>query len=207
MTDFEGKALVEARAATYSLLAGLYLREVSREFLERLSADDSLADGPLGDYAASVRGSDLEQARVDAAADYAAMFLGMSDNPVAPYESVYTSELHLLMQEARDEVVSVYRAHGFARAKDFSLPEDHAGVELEFMARLCRMEAEALDACDALACAQARSAQQEFARDHLLNWMPRMCADVEHRARTGLYQGLARMTIQFLDLEREELEA
>ena len=41
----------------------------------------------------------------------------------------------------------------------------------------------------------------------MLNWMPRMCVDVAARAKTGLYRGLADMTHQFLELEREELLA
>ena len=207
MEAFEGKEALSARAATYEFLSGLYLIEVTAEFIEQLRTDDSFKEGPLGEYAASLEGVEAEQARQDAAADFAALFLGMSALPVAPYESVYTSELQLLMQEARDEVVAFYREHGFACADDFSLPEDHAGVELQFMARLCRAEAEAIDACDATACARAHAAQQVFVRDHLLNWMPRMCEDVASRAKTGLYRGLADMTRQFLELEREELLA
>lgn len=207
METFEGKEALSARAATYEFLSGLYLTEVTAEFIEQLRADDSFKEGPLEEYAASLEGVEAEQARQDAAADFAALFLGMSALPVAPYESVYTSELQLLMQEARDEVVAFYREHGFACTDDFSLPEDHAGVELQFMARLCRAEAEAIDACDATACARARAAQQAFLRGHLLNWMPRMCEDVAARAKTGLYRGLADMTHQFLELEREELLA
>ena len=102
METFEGKEALSARAATYEFLSGLYLTEVTAEFIEQLRADDSFKEGPLGEYATSLEGVEAEQARQDAAADFAALFLGMSALPVAPYESVYTSELQLLMQEARD---------------------------------------------------------------------------------------------------------
>lgn len=201
----ERKDVLAERAATYELLAGLFLQEATAGFLERLRDDAAFADGPLGDYAASLNGVDAEQARIEAAADYAALFLGMSAQPVPPYESVYTSELQLLMQEARDKAVEAYRANGFTAAVDFSLPEDHAGVELQFMARLCRAELAALDAGDEAEAGQLADAQAAFLREHLLSWMPQLCDDVEKRAKTGLYRGLAQMTRQFLEFEREEL--
>ncbi|HIS40698.1 MAG TPA: molecular chaperone TorD family protein [Candidatus Aphodovivens avistercoris] len=201
----ERKNVLAERAATYELLAGLFLQEATAGFLERLRDDAAFADGPLGDYAASLSGVDAEQARIEAAADYAALFLGMSAQPVPPYESVYTSELQLLMQEARDRAVETYRAHGFTAAADFNLPEDHAGVELQFMARLCRAELATLDAGDEAKARRLADVQATFLQEHLLSWMPRLCDDVEKRAKTGLYRGLARMTRQFLEFEREEL--
>ncbi len=198
---------LKARTATYEMLAGLFLKEVTAEFLEGLRDDARFADGPLGEYAASLAGADLQQARVDAAADYSALFLGMSAAPVPPYESVYTSEVQLLMQEARDDAVRAYRGHGFAPAAEFNLPEDHAGVELQFMALLCRAQLTALREGDEERAERLAADQAEFLRNHLLGWMPRLCDDVEKRAKTGLYRGLARMTRQFLEFEQEDLPA
>ena len=56
----------------------------------------------MGEYFASLRGNDIEQARGDAASDFAALLLNMSPNPVIAYKSVCTSEEGLLMQDARD---------------------------------------------------------------------------------------------------------
>ena len=41
----------------------------------------------------------------------------MSPSPVAPYESVYVSDLHILMQEPRDQVLGEYRARGHRRGE------------------------------------------------------------------------------------------
>lgn len=196
---------LEARAATYEMLAGLFLKEVTADFLEGLRDDARFADGPLGEYAASLADTDLGQARVDAVADYSALFLGMSAVPVPPYESVYTSEVQLLMQDARDDAVQTYREHGFAPAAEFNLPEDHAGVELQFMALLCRAQLAALQDGDEEGVERLAADQVAFLRDHLLGWMPRLCDDVEKRAKTCLYRGLAQMTRQFLEFEQEDL--
>lgn len=203
----EALANVEARAATYSFLSGMFLREVSQDFLERLAAEPPHLGGELERFAVGLATADLSTVRRDAAAEFAALLLGMSADPVHPYESVYTSPERLMMQDARDEVLALYRSQGLGRVGDLNIPEDHAGIELEFMARLCRKELDAMAEGDEGAVWDVRRTQQTFVRDHLLVWMPRMCDDLEARAKSGLYRGLAQTTRRFLSLEREELDA
>ena len=144
--------------------------------------------------------------RTEAAAEFAALLLNMSADPVFPYESVYASSEHLMMQKARDEVLAAYRSRGFERADGLSIPEDHVGIELEFMARLCQEELEALSAGNEGATESARAAQREFCERHLARWVPQLCDDLERRAKSGLYRGLAQMTRQFLAFECEGFE-
>ena len=205
MDACERIAEVEARELTYSLLSRLFLEEVSEDFLSRLAEESLPREGELGRYAAELSGADLAALRAEAAAEFAALLLNMSADPVFPYESVYTSAEHLLMQRSRDEVLAAYRAQGFERSGDLNVPEDHVGIELEFMARLCCKEAEALAANDGAGVDAARVAQQDFLRDHLLVWIPQLCDDLEKRAKPGLYRGLAETARQFLVFEREEL--
>lgn len=201
----EGATLAKDRMLTYQLLSSLLFTEPSIELLQSLSSLPSSA-GKLGEYLSGLPGEGgWEQARIDAAADFAALFLGMSADPVSPYESVYTSEEHLLMQDARDEVLAAYRANGFQQVEDLHLPEDHASTELEFMAKLCEREMVGLQENDALAVGQASAAQVAFLKDHLMVWMPQMCADVAARAKTGLYAGLAEMLEQVIAAEAEML--
>jgi anaerobic sulfite reductase subunit A len=42
------------------------------------------------------------------------------------------------MQEARDQVVALYRAKGLDKVAELELPEDHIALEFEFMAHLCQ---------------------------------------------------------------------
>lgn len=201
----ERSAEAEARELTYSFLSHLFLEEVTEGFLARLAEEPPALEGELGRYAVGLAGADLTAARTGAAAEFAALLLNMSADPVHPYESVYTSAERLLMQRSRDEVLAAYRAQGFERSGDLNVPEDHAGIELEFMARLCRKEADALASGDEARVEAAREAQRAFLRDHVLAWLPQLCDDLEKRAKPGLYRGLAETTRQFLAFEREEL--
>ncbi len=204
MEACDNHATVESRKLTYVLVSSLFLEEVSEDFLERLAAGPPAA-GELGRFVATLSYADLATVRTDAASEFAALLLNMSADPVFPYESVYTSGERLMMQQARNEVLAAYRRQGFERADSVNVPEDHAGIELEFMARLCQKELDALDAGDTEAVETVRAAQKSFLTDHLLRWMFQLCDDLERRAKSSLYRGLAETTRQFLEFEREEL--
>ena len=195
----------EARALTYTFLSHAFLEEVTVEFLGQLAAQPPSLEGELSKFAAELSPDGLVAARRDVVADFSALFLGMSANPVSPYESVYTSSKRIMMQESRDQVVALYQAEGFRRSAQINLPEDHIGFELEFMACLCRKEAAALQAVDAAAAGSAVGAQKAFLSEHLLVWAPQCCDDVERQARTGFFRGLAQTLREFLALEKDSL--
>lgn len=199
-------ALARDRMLTYQLLSSLYLKEVTADLLALMGREPSLQSGKLGEYISGLPAADLEEARVDAASDFAALFLGMSADPVAPYESVYTSPEHLLMQDARDEVLAAYRQEGLGYAGTDNLPEDHIGTEFEFMAKLCEVEVAALEAGDAAEAERLRDVQRSFIREHLAVWVPQFCDDVEARARTLFYGGLAEVTRQLVASEADWAE-
>ena len=122
-----------------------------------------------------------------------------------PYESVYTSEGGLMMQDAYAEVLHVYRGAGFAKNPGFKEPEDHLAVELAFMALLCGRAVEALRAGDEAGAERQLRAQREFLSDHLLNWIDRFTADVRKAAEDGFYFDLATFTEDFLTADAAEL--
>ena len=203
----------ENRARVYALLSRCYEKELDTAFAAELaeaarveSDDPALAEG-FAALQADLAGCDDGQLELLAVV-FDRVFFGMgprSAQKAFPYESVYTSAERLLMQRSRDEVLAAYRAQGFERSGDLNVPEDHAGIELAFMARLCRKEADALAAGDEVGAEAARETQRVFLRDHVLAWFPQLCADLEKRAKRGLYRGLAETVRQFLAFEREEL--
>ena len=62
----------------------------------------------------------------DAASDFAALLLNMSPNPVIAYESVYTSEEGLLMQNARRRAALPRRAPACMGARFLPQPAGRA---------------------------------------------------------------------------------
>lgn len=196
----------EERGLTYTFLSNMFLEEVTEEFLRHMKEQSSLLEGEWERYAAELSSEDLGAARTEAAAEFAALLLNMSADPVFPYESVYMSDERLLMRHARDEVLALYRGEGFVRADSLNVPEDHVGIEMEFMARLCDREVKAHAVGDSQTAQAVRGVERVFLHDHLMKWVPRLCDDLAARAGTGLYRGLAETTRLFLAFECEELE-
>lgn len=109
------------------------------------------------------------------------------------------------MQEARDEVVAIYRSAGLAKDDGWKETEDHLATELEYMQVLSARCAGAFEAGDVETASAIIKSQYNFLEDHLLPWVPRMVADIKKFARTGFYQGLGFLTEGFLQVDEEFL--
>ncbi len=127
------------------------------------------------------------------------------DGAAFPFESVYTSEKRLLMQQARDEVLAIYRAFGIDKDPSWREGEDHIALELEFMGTLCRRTADALRQGDEEAAFNLLETQRNFLGDHVGAWAPLLTVDMRHFAKTDFYRGLACMTDGFLESDGELL--
>ena len=209
----EMRAANDARASFCRFLASLYLYELTEEQIEAFAhlecpGDGSTIDGALGamkEYLRHRHGG----TRQDLAVEYARVFLGAGtyDRILAPpYESVFTSEERLLMQDARDGAVAFYRRGGLDLPADNTTPEDHLGFELQFMAALVDRASRAIEARDSAALAEAVRMQRDFFALHQENWLPLLCDAVEQFAETGFYQGLAALTRGYVEAERAFLD-
>jgi putative dimethyl sulfoxide reductase chaperone len=215
MPDMQLDELVSTRSLSYTFLSRVYREEPTREFLDALIANavssqaDEAGEGNkiFNAFLIKFKGADMEQTRVDLAAEYAALFLNASRHPVFPFESVYTSPDGLIMQRARDEVLQEYRRAGLARVDGFNEPEDHIAIEYEFMASLCRKTIEALQAKNLTAALDSLRWQQEFCEKHLSVWVPKFCQDLAKGARSDFYKGAALLTAEFLETEQETIPA
>lgn len=197
--------LMESRKAIYTFLSTAYFEEMTLAFLEALRNEPPALEGALGEFTASLADADLAQVRTDLAAEYARLFLNMSRTPIPPYESVYVSDLHILMQDARDDVLATYRSEGIVVVTEVNIPEDHLGLELDFMAKMCQKTAEALEADNEEEADRCLDVQAAFVEKHLCNWVPQLCLDVKSRTRQQFYRGVAELTEQFLVSEKELL--
>ena len=206
------KEMLENRAFMYKMLSQIYKKEISKEFYARLSElkfppqdeDDELAQG-YREFEAFFTKKHLDPI-TDLAVDYARVFLGAGvlDGVCAfPYESVYTSESKLVMQEARDEVVAIYADFGLGKDDGLDVPEDHVGLELEFMAFLCERAIEALNSDDTKRAKELLNAQADFLQNHLLNWAPKFTDDIRKCAQSPLYIAVSKITDGFLMLDKD----
>jgi putative dimethyl sulfoxide reductase chaperone len=110
--------------------------------------------------------------------------------PCPPYESAYREKT--LMGNATASAAHTYRQWGLEVDKEFA---DYAGAELEFMAFVIRMSEQS----------ETLQAQQGFLTNHLLTWMPKFAADIQHAAKLDIYRALGKMLGVFLAMEEETL--
>ena len=195
--------LMNARARSYGMLARLFREEVDLPTLRELqqmrfpqATGNAAADEgyhQLYDYLKRA----WDDSVTELAIDYVSTFIGHGVNGYSaayPYESVYTSERRLLMQEARAEVLATLRENELVRG-NWNEAEDHIALELEFMQRLSLRAADALsDDAEEEAIAYLRTSY-DFLENHLLNWVPMLVADMRMHARTLFYQGLGQLTL------------
>lgn len=199
--------LMKSRAQMYGMLARLYRVEVDKSVLRELqgmrfpaATGNAKADEGyhlLFDY---LKGA-WEDSITELAIDYVRTFIGHGVNGYSaayPFESVYTSERRLLMQEARAEVLATLREHNLKRDR-WTEGEDHIAIELEFMQRMSLEAAELLAAGDEDGAIAALSAMRDFSEDHLLNWLPFFVSDMRKYSKTLFYQGLAQLTVGYIE--------
>jgi len=207
------------RAETYRLLASLVDREVSAKTCEPLTAlAQSVADPEasacerrcvegLATMGRCLEDFDRELADV-LACDYARVFLASglyNDHAAVPYESIYTSEEGILMQEARDQVRALFREAGVMPERDANIPEDYLPFEFEYMALQADRAAEALEADDLQRAATCVALQEDFLQQHLLSWTDDLIADIDRIAQTPFYHALADAIGGFLGCEAQDV--
>ena len=203
MDDQELYEFFNDRMSAYQFLARMYKTAPDAELIDSLLALDADTETPLKAAIEAMRGCDREQLRIDLAAEYNRVFLGMGPRPIAPYESVYTSPERLLMQDARDEVLALYRAEALTLADGIRIPEDHVAIEFDFMSYLCKKAAQACIEKDQPGIDEYTARQKDFLIKHLLVWVPAMCKDMESRVSTEFYKCVCDATLQQLEIDRE----
>jgi anaerobic sulfite reductase subunit A len=198
----ENNTVIMARQNMYRFLSSLYLFEVDEAQLTALKGiafpmnnlNEDMQEG-YEKIATYLAGKEISQETLDElAVDYARIFLsaGVAQGKAAfPYESVYTSKQHLIMQDAGSSAASLFAEKGLQPREDmYRVPEDHLGLLLEYMALHCGADAKE---------------QQAFLQNHLCNWVPAFALDVNKYASTDFYKGVAKLTKGFLTLEKEYL--
>lgn len=209
------KKITQQRISTYHMLSRLYRTEVDQEFLDELSglrfpAKTGNENADAGYRLIATYLSNLwDNSLTDLAVDFVRVFIGHGIDAYSaayPYESVYTSKKRLLMQEARDEVLAIYRSAGLDKLDSWKENEDHVAMELEFMQILCTRTFDALENNDEDTAFSLLVVQQNFLENHLVSWVPMMTADMKRFTQTDLYKGLAFLTDGFLETDQEFLK-
>ncbi len=215
MTPEDLAALCEQRAEVYGLLARLYRTEIDEKMLEGLmemrypvSSGNALMDS--GYYKmAKYLSNEWVDPIMKLSVDFSKTFFGNdidAHGAAYPHESVYTSEKRLLMQDARAEVLAIYRANGLDKSSSWKEGEDHVAVELEFMRIMNMRTATALRGGDMDKAYSRVATQRNFLSEHICTWVPVFTEDMRTFSDTLFYQGLADLTEGWIEEDLSLLE-
>lgn len=207
--------ILEGRVASYALLSRLFLREVDQQLLDQLmnlrlpanTGNDNLDKGYrlLQNFLSAA----WERTLSDLAKDYVRTFIGNSVDALSaayPSESVHTTGLRLVMQDARDEVLAIYHSAGMDKAESWREGEDHIAAELEFMKVIGERVVLAAKAGDERTLEDLLETQLNFLLDHLNNWTPLLVEEMERFAGTDFYRALGYWLLGFLEVDEEFLQ-
>lgn len=179
-----------------NLLSSVYLCKPSAESIENwkkaLAEDSSILFDDLK-KAINVIDIGSEKELEELLWEYTRLFIGPYKLPCPPWESVYTSAKKLLMQEAADQVLAIYREAGLTINTENIMP-DHIGAELNFLAVLLQrshLERKQKDHCIDIA--------ERLLSDHLLKWVPEFAEDMENAADTSFYKAVAKATRNIIE--------
>lgn len=192
---------LDAFAAAFSTLGRLQITPATPETIAQVvDLLDEWPEPATGKYtAAGIEAWRTSVARGESASDIHRdhdLLYGISAGAkVAPFESVHRSEEGLVFDEETLEVREQYRRLGLQAPRLNREPDDHIGLELDFLAQACVSALTALEQDAALAAERYVRIATEFTRDHLLVWAPDMLRKAEEAATTDWMRGLEFMTL------------
>lgn len=211
-------AWAQSRGQLYRFLAAAFLRPPGAQLVAPFLDDGIVAE--LGDRFGKDAVADLRRFKESFGGDYGSLdqeyqdlFVVPLGRYVTPYESVYRDERMvedervrgLLMGPSTLAVKALYRDAGVEVAEDLPELPDHAGLELACMESLCEAESRAWLGDDAGGVERARKLQQRLLEEHLLQWVPSLCARIRDNSPGPFYRGIATLTEAALRQDAAEL--
>ena len=118
---------------------------------------------------------------------------------VAPYESVYRDG-HLNGQSSID-VKKIYHRLGFQIPHEYYELSDHIGIELAFMATLCKEEHKAWKEKNAKLARSLCDIEERFLKDHIACWLSKLCNTICEKTKDNFYICIAEINLDFVQFD------
>lgn len=210
ITDRETVACVhDSLARAYNTVGRLFLEIPTAELLSSAESDLACIRKDVHHVSPELV-ADIDRLReamseslADIRADYARLFAGVKKLPAPPWESCYLSGKRQVCTEITESVRLAYLDACLCQEPSEAQPDDHIGLELQFLGAMSKHMADALEAGDS-ALANVTAAQRtDFITEHLSRWASAFSADLEGAAETEFYRSLARLTADLANYEVE----
>lgn len=214
--------LVDVRLGTrqfaYSLLSRGFIEHPNAELIEMMAGDGILEVFPyqeesieisegirlLGDAVGECLKNPEEEVK-ELEYEYNRLFIGPGKLEAPPWESVYRSPKRLLFQEETIQVRKEYMKYGLLPGGLNQNPDDHIGLELDFMRILSERLLERWEQKDLVQLQDLLYSQRKFLEDHLLKWVPNFSSDIFKSTKSNFYLGLAKVLSGFVERDAKEL--
>jgi len=213
----EDSILLEIREVIYNFLSTSFLHsptlaQVETTIQQRLFEEFPLSlDNPdfilaldyLSSWAKENENTNHEELCKELLQDYNALFVGPGHLLAPPWESVYLTEEKLTFGDPTMKVRAFYLRHGLEYYRKNSEPDDHFGLEMEFMAKLISKQRQAQNKQDEQYLVREQIA---FLQDHVLKWLNDFANDICQNSKTKYYKGLALLAKGFLTWDYQNLK-
>jgi TorA maturation chaperone TorD len=181
----ETSEMLRMEAVGLRFLAGLFLAPPTDSHIEQaLSFLKTLGQRPCQECGDEIR------------IDFTRLFLGLRKTLAPPWESVYLPRGRRVFQEPTLAVRRAYLEAGFAHDTMFQIPDDHVGLELEFLASMNERSADALENGSPSQYQEATGKKERFIEEHLSLWIERFAADITTQAQTTFWKCVATVLVE-----------
>ncbi|MFA5536827.1 MAG: molecular chaperone TorD family protein [Bacillota bacterium] len=206
---------LEGREVVYAILGMVFYRGPEENVLSSLLENDFLRqlgesmDDQLIDEGCTQMHNELkakfqdDQYKKALWEEYNRFFVGPGPLEAPPWESVYRSKERLIFGSETLSVRKFYQDFGLAIKDGNREPDDHIGLELEFMAFLSKQAWELKKADGDIS--HFMEASKRFMKEHLQEWVADLCRDLETKASKDFFKGLAKLTKGWVELDGASL--
>ena len=199
------------RSDVYGLLSLIYSQEPDESFIEKLNSGNSrLFFIKEGMWDEKFWTQSVKKICENLAVEYTRLFIGPKDH-ISPFESLYNfkkGDIRQIWGTATVEVKRIIESAGLSFRKDYGGIPDHISIELEFMQKLVKKEAELWnEQKNGSLLFRTIELEKKFIDEHLKVWIPGFCQKVIEAARYDFYRNVAELTGDFIVTEKEEVES
>lgn len=193
----------QVRGAVYQLLSKCYqlpdALPLMEQRLEQLEAMMPAVDPETGPVLTGMKRFLADQVSVDSLVqEYMVLFVGPKTLLAPPYGSLYLENKGQIKGVTTMEAARYYQAAGVTKTAGVYEPEDHIRIELEFMYYLVAQVITRCETGEFSAALPFAQMQRSFLDRHLGNWVRPFTENMEKKAVSPFYQGLAQITEVFV---------
>lgn len=189
---------IRAERNILGLLKHIFLKEPSKELLHELekintiTEDDDIDKGfRLIANAIKKNENRLNEYIEDLSVEFARLFLGPKNPPAVPYASFYLSESKTVMTDVTSNVRKRYLDAGMAVKDLYSTPDDHIGIELEFISYLTEKIIDLYEDGNQAEASKLFEIRNNFIKEHMSLWIPLFVEKILEFSKEIYYKGAA----------------